>query len=192
MKDNGRHVGATVPVWDRLVRLLHWTLVLCVLLAWLSTFANLLPVFAGWHQPVGYVALAVVLLRLLWGVVARGRYARLAQFVRAPRPAWVYLRLLLQRREPRYVGHNPLGGWMVLALIACVLGLALSGWLYTSDRFWGDETVELVHTWLAWGMLGLIVLHVVGVLFTSLRHRENLVRAMFDGRKPAPGPHDVR
>src|SRR5207344_1558354 len=99
-----------------------------------------------------------------------------------------YLRQVLSGRAPRYIGHNPLGGWMIVALLACIAGLSLTGWLYTTDRFWGDETVETVHRLLAWGMLGLITLHVAGVVFTSLRHRENLVAAMFSGRKrPAAG-----
>ena len=185
-------MSARIRVWDRLVRVLHWTLVASTLLAWLSTFTGTaaFAALAGWHQPVGYVALAVVLLRLAWGGVG-GRYARWSQFVRPPVATLRYLRLLLQAREPRYIGHNPLGGWMVLALIACVLGLGLSGWLYTTDRFWGDETVERVHLWLAFWMLGLVALHVAGVLFTGWRHRENLVRALVDGDKPAPGPNDV-
>jgi cytochrome b len=95
------------------------------------------------------------------------------------------------RREPRYLGHNPLGAWMVLALMGCVIGLALTGWLYTTDRFFGDETVDAVHQVLAWTLLALIAAHLLGVIFTSLRHRENLVRAMFDGRKPAPRETDI-
>jgi cytochrome b len=67
----------------------------------------------------------------------------------------------------------------------------LSGWLYRSDRFWGDETVELVHRWLAWTMVGLVVVHVIGVLVVSRRHRENLVVAMIDGRKRMPSNDDI-
>src|SRR5262249_31715504 len=90
---------------------------------------------------------------------------------------------VLAAHEPRHLGHNPLGAWMILALFACVGGLALTGWLYTTDRFWGDETVERIHVALAWTMLSLVVLHVAGVLLASLRHRENLVAAMFSGEK---------
>lgn len=164
-------------VWDPLVRLMHWGLVLALWLSWLGSFA-----IPGVHQPAGYVALAIVLLRLLWGGIG-SRYARFAQFVRGPRATWSHLRALLQRREPRHLGHNPLGACMVLALLADVAGLALTGWLYTTDRFWGDASVEQAHRLLAWALLGLVVLHVAGVLFTSLRQRENLVAAMFSGDK---------
>ncbi len=177
--------GPPVTVWDRPVRLLHWALVLSVSGGWLST---LWP--GRWHQPLGYAALAVVLLRLLWSGFGN-RHARFTQFVRTPRSTRAYLRQWLQRREPRHIGHNPLGGWMIVALLGCVLGLSLTGWLYTTDGFWGDETVDRLHQALAWGLLGLIPLHLAGVLFTSLRQRENLVRAMLTGVKRAPGPGDV-
>ena len=175
----------TIRVWDRAVRVLHWALVGSVALAAISTVA-----LFGAHRPAGYVALAVVALRLLWGGIG-SRYARLAQFVRAPGATLRYARALAQHREPRYLGHNPLGGWMVVALMGCIAGLALTGWLYTTDAFWGDETVERVHRALAWALLGLVVAHVGGVLFTSLRQRENLVVAMLDGRKRAPAEHDI-
>lgn len=172
-------------VWDRAVRALHWVLVGAVALSALGLVA-----LFGVHQPAGYVALAAVVLRIVWGV--RGsHYARFAQFVRGPRAAWRYARAVAARREPRHLGHNPLGAWMVLALMACVAGLALTGWLYTTDAYWGDETVEAVHLALAWGLLGLVVVHVAGVIFTSLRHRENLVASMVHGRKRAPEGDDI-
>jgi cytochrome b len=175
----------TVETWDRVVRVLHWSLAASVAGGWITTWW-----FGGLHQRVGWLALALVLLRLAWGGLG-GPHARFSSFVRSPRATWAYLRLLLRRREPRYIGHNPLGGWMVIALLACVIGLAVTGWLYTTDWFWGDELVERIHTTLAWSVVVLVVLHVAGVLFTGRRHRENLVRAMIDGRKRRPGVDDI-
>jgi cytochrome b len=80
---------------------------------------------------------------------------------------------------------------MVVALLTCVGGTAFTGWLQTTDRYWGSEPLEIIHTWMAWGLLGLIALHLVGVVFTSLRHRENLALAMITGRKAAPHGDDV-
>ena len=177
--------GSTVRVWDRAVRLLHWTLVAAVALSALGLVA-----LFGVHQPAGYVALAAVLVRSVWGGVG-SRYARFAQFVRGPRAALRYARAVAAGREPRFIGHNPLGGWMVVALMLCVIGLALTGWLYTTDALFGDETVETIHRGLAWTLLGLVVAHVAGVLFTGLRHRENLVAAMFSGAKRAPAQDDI-
>lgn len=178
--------GASVRVWDRAVRVLHWTLVASIALSAVGLVA-----LFGVHQPAGYVGLAAVLLRIVWGAIGGNRYARFAQFVRGPRAALRYARAVVARREPRFIGHNPLGGWMVVALMLCVSGLALTGWLYTSDAFFGDETVETIHRGLAWTLLGLVVAHVSGVIFTGLRHRENLVAAMFSGAKRAPAKDDV-
>jgi cytochrome b len=74
---------------------------------------------------------------------------------------------------------------MIVALLLCVAALAVTGWLYTTDMFWGSEAVEDLHRALAWTLLALVSLHVIGVIFTSWRHRENLVKAMFDGEKAA-------
>lgn len=177
----------SVKVWDPLVRVLHWTLVAAVATAWCSTLGW---GFVRWHEPAGYVAIAVVVTRLAWGF-AGSRHARFAQFVRGPRATLRYAARLPRHEEPRYLGHNPLGGWMVLLLLAWVGSIGFTGWLYTTDAFWGEAWLDQLHSALAWGLLVLITLHVAGVVFTSRRHRESLVRAMLSGRKPAPGPGDV-
>jgi cytochrome b len=182
---NDRASPPTLRVWDRAVRALHWALVASVALAALSTV-----VLFGAHQPAGYAALAIVVLRGVWGVFG-GRYARLRQFVCGPRATLRYALAAARRREPRFLGHNPLGGWMVVALMLCVGALALTGWLYTTDAFWGDETVEQVHRALAWALLGLVVAHIAGVVYASVRHRENLVASMLNGRKRAPQSNDI-
>lgn len=174
-----------VPVWDRAVRSLHWLLAGAVAWAWISTLTG----FQA-HEAAGYVALAVLAARTAWGFVGSPP-ARFGRFVRRPRDTLAYVAQLRAGHEPRYLGHNPLGAWMVLALLACVAGTALTGWLYTTDAFWGMAWLEQLHRLLAWLLLGLIALHVTGVLVTSRRHRENLVRAMIDGRKPPPQQGDI-
>jgi len=173
---------ARVRVWDPLLRLLHWTVALSMLAAAVTT--------TWWveaHQPIGWVAAVAVALRVAWGFIG-SPHARLGQFMRSPRATWAYAQLWWQGREPRHVGHNPLGGWMALALWAWVLGLALSGWLYTTDRWFGDERVEWLHDALAWSLPVLVALHLGGVRRAGKRHQESLVRAMLDGRKrPAQG-----
>jgi cytochrome b len=176
---------STRRVWDPAVRVLHGALAACFVLGWTTT-----EWLGAWHQPVGWAALAIVVVRIGWGFTGPP-YARFAQFVRGPRRTLAYARLVMVAEEPRHIGHNPLGAWMILALLGCVAGLALTGWLYTTDRFWGDETVERVHVALAWAMLGLVSLHLAGVAVASFRHRENLVAAMFSGDKRAPREGDV-
>jgi cytochrome b len=169
-------------VWDAFVRIAHWTLVTCVLAAWFTREST--------HEWLGYAALAVVALRIVWGAIGP-RYARFAQFVRPPATTLAYARSVMARREPRYLGHNPLGGWMVIALLTAVTLTALSGWLSVTDRYWGVAWVQGTHEALANTLAGLVAVHVAGVAYTSLRHGENLVAAMVTGRKRAPGGGDV-
>jgi len=174
-----------MKVWDAIVRLSHGSLLAGVGAAWITSER-----WTAWHEPVGRAVLAVVALRVVWGFVG-SPYARFAQFVRSPAHTARYTARLLHRREPRYLGHNPLGGWMILALLACLVGTAATGWLFSTDRFWGDEVLQAFHRALACLLLGLIAVHVCGVFFASVRHRENLVRAMLSGSKRAPCEHDV-
>lgn len=181
MSAPGHATGVEVYVWDPLVRAGHWLLVAAVAAAWFTRHGG-----GIWHDVTGYVALAIVALRLLWGRFG-SRHARFGDFLRGPRATWRYARQMMRRAEPPHVGHNPLGGWMIVALLVTVALVSLSGWLYTTDRFWGVAWVEAVHSLLADALLVLVAVHVAGVLYASWRHRENLVAAMIHGRKPAGG-----
>lgn len=174
-----------MKVWDLPVRALHLALIAGVAGAWLTS-----ETWTQWHNAVGYAVLVVVLLRLLWAAVGN-TYARFGQFVRGPRETFGYLASLLRGRASRHLGHNPLGGWMVLLLLGCVAATGATGWLCTTDRYWGDEAMFALHTTLAWTLLGLVALHVTGVLTMSFQHRENLVAAMLHGRKREPHERDV-
>jgi cytochrome b len=80
---------------------------------------------------------------------------------------------------------------MVVALIASVGATAFTGWLLTTNAFWGVSWAQHLHSLVADGVLGLVALHVGGVALASLRHRENLVAAMLTGTKRSPEPGDV-
>jgi cytochrome b len=170
-----------VPIWDVVVRLLHAVLIVSLSLL----VVGLLTSWAVVHQPAGYTALGAVLLRTVWGFVGRN-HARFGDFVHRPATTWAYAKRLAQGRAPRHVGHNPLGGWMVIALLLCVAALGVTGWLYTTDMFWGSATLEFAHQILAWTLLGLVTLHVLAAMVMSWHHRENLVAAMIHGDKHAP------
>ncbi len=172
--------GPTIPVWDPFVRLAHWLLASSILAAWLTRAG-----WGRWHEWIGYVSVAVVAARIAWGIWGPGN-ARFAAFVRAPAITWRYTREVLRAREPRHIGHNPLGGWMIVALLFTVTLVGATGWLYTTDRFWGVTWVESLHAVLADALLALVGLHVAGVLYASFRHRENLVGSMVSGRKRGP------
>lgn len=172
-------------VWTVSIRLLHWLLVTSVVASWWTRHG-----YGSIHEWLGYCALAVVALRVVMGLVGHGP-GRFARFVRAPARVWRYARSVVRGDAPRYLGHNPLGGWMAVALLVMVAAVSGSGWLYTTDRFWGLEWVENLHDGLTWALIGLVALHVSGVIHASLRHRENLAAAMLHGRKRAPEPGDV-
>ncbi|MFB9246406.1 cytochrome b/b6 domain-containing protein [Massilia antarctica] len=171
-------------IWDAPVRLLHWSLVASILAAWITSGQTGMA-----HEYIGYAAAAIVAARLLWGFTGN-RYARFGQFVRAPAPTVAYLRAVAKGRAARHLGHNPLGGAMVLALLTCVSLLALSGWAATTDLLWGYAWPVRLHVGIAWTLVGLVALHVSGVVFTGWQHRENLIIAMITGRKKPPAPGD--
>jgi cytochrome b len=142
------------------------------------------------HEWTGYLAAALVVARIGWGFFG-ARYARFTQFVRSPNGVIAYFKAVATGREPRFIGHNPAGGAMILALLAGILLIATSGWALTTDALWGSSDAQGVHEFLAHGALLLVALHVAGVGLASFRHRENLVRAMIVGFKRAAAPGDV-
>ncbi len=166
-----------VPVWDLAVRVLHWSLVLTVAAAWLTRHSP-----GTWHEWLGYAALAIVAARTIWGFAGSGN-ARFADFVRSPAATAAYARDVFAGHEARFIGHNPLGGWMVVALLALVALVGASGWMYTTDRFWGVPWVEELHETLSDILFAFVGLHIAGVVFSSVRHRENLAASMLHGRK---------
>ena len=134
--------------------------------------------------------LRFVAFRLLYGVIG-SHYARFAQFVRGPRTTAAYAADVVRHRERRYIGHNPVGAVMVVALLLVMAAIATTGFMMTTDAYWGVEWVEDPHEMLANLMLVLVALHVAGVVWASIAHQENLVRAMVTGRKRAAEPGDV-
>jgi cytochrome b len=172
-------------VWDPVVRVGHWALVASIVLAWLTRKGG-----GAWHEWIGYASLALVALRITWGWVG-SRYARFSQFVRSPSDTWRYAGAVLRAGAPRYIGHNPLGAWMIVALLANIALVGFTGWLYTTNAYWGEKWLEDLHNSLANSLLVLVAGHVAGVVVTSFVHRENLVAAMIHGRKRPPDRGDA-
>jgi cytochrome b len=166
-----------VRVWDPLVRFFHWSLVLSFAVAWLSANS-----WENVHAWAGYAAGGLIVLRIIWGFVGTP-YARFAHFVRSPGATLAYLRAIATGSEARHIGHNPAGGAMIVALILGMGGTALTGYLLTTDAFWGNEWMAHLHHWSAHGLIILVGVHLAGVALASYRHRENLVRAMIVGKK---------
>lgn len=166
----------TVRVWDPLVRLLHWSLAACVFGAFLVEEGDTA------HRVLGYIAMGLVALRVLWGFFGTP-HARFRDWVRGPRAVSRYLHERLTGSSRRRLGHNPAAGVVMLTLLAGVVLVGVTGWMLTLDAFWGAQWLENLHEVLAWGLLGLIGLHVLAALVESFHYRENLIAAMLHGRK---------
>jgi cytochrome b len=191
---------ASTIVWDLPTRLFHWTLVVLILLQYLSGEFGLIPM--AWHYWLGYATLALVVFRILWGFFG-STTSRFASFVRGPGAVLRYVREIAAGREARVVGHNPLGGWSVLLMLASVAVQSVSGLFSTddltetgplADRV-SDATVEWmtrVHHLNRWILELLIALHVAAVLMHWAIRRDNLVAAMVHGRRRGGSDDRVR
>ena len=177
---------ARTLVWDAPLRVFHWLLAASFAVAWLSSESERWQLV---HVTAGYTMAGLVAFRVLWGLVGT-RHARFSDFVRSPWQAVDYLVTLAERRPQHHTGHNPAGGLAILALLALATLTALTGWANYNEI--AGHWMEEVHEVLASTMLGLVALHVVAVVASSLLHKENLVAAMIHGRKPVPPAEGIR
>jgi cytochrome b len=204
-----------LAVWDPIVRYGHWALVVAFAIAFLTAEEEGGSPHAL-HVWGGYIAGAIVVLRVLWGFVGP-KYARFSNFVCGPISAALYLVDVFRGHARRYLGHSPAGGAMVIALLVCLAGTVATGVVAYGERgkgplaadgaaiatvAQGEENeggggtaegakgsasiVSELHGALANMTLALVVLHVLGVGLASYAHRENLVSAMLTGKKRAP------
>lgn len=200
-------VERSVKVWDMFVRLFHWLLAACFVVAYVSEGEPL------WlHSWTGYVIAILIGLRVIWGVTGP-QYARFAEFIYRPGSVLGYLRGLITGKAKRYLGHSPAGGAMVVALLVALAGTAGSGMALhavrnnagplaglivapTVDQAIADDSakdgkrprkpgraLKEVHEIFANLTLVLVLAHLGGVVLASWAHRENLARSMVDGRK---------
>jgi len=170
----------SVKVWDLFVRVCHWLLVILFAVAWYSG-----GIWDNPHLAAGYFIFGLVVARIVWGFVG-SRHARFSDFIYGPRTILLHIADMLRMRAPRYLGHNPAGGAMVIMLLATLIVVCISGVMMTTDAFWGVKWVDRLHETASTIALVLVALHVGGVIFASIEHGENLVRAMITGRKRTP------
>jgi cytochrome b len=175
--DASAEAGSTVKVWDPVVRLFHWSLVVTFTIAWL-TGDELKRV----HEWAGYAIVGLLVIRILWGFVGT-TYARFGNFLYRPSTVMRFLIDTARFRAKRYLGHNPAGGAMVAALMTILAVTTTTGIMMTSDAYWGVEWVEDVHEIAANLAIALVGLHLAGVFVASAEHRENLIGAMITGWK---------
>lgn len=186
-----------VSVWDLPTRLFHWLLVLLVTVSLITGNVGGLQGMDV-HTLVGYAVLALVLFRVVWGFVG-SRHSRFSDFVAGPRQILAYARGLLSGAHRQALGHNPLGGLSVLALLASLLVQAGTGLFANDDilvegplasrisKSLSDALTE-VHEINATVLYVLIGVHLSAIIYYAIAHRENLVRPMITGWKAWTGP----
>ncbi|XDA99781.1 cytochrome b/b6 domain-containing protein [Sulfitobacter sp. LCG007] len=171
-----------IKVWDPVVRVFHWSLVLAF-----GVNALVIDDDTKLHQWIGWTVLILVGCRILWGFVGSD-HARFSDFPPSFADSLDQLSEMASGRRTVHLGHTPLGAFMIYNLILSLLVVCLSGWLMTTDAFWGEEWPEALHE-LAVHWVELSVLaHVLAVVFESRRLRINLPRAMVTGYKDMPDP----
>ena len=169
-----------VPVWDPVIRVFHWTLVVSLLLNY-----SILEDGDPPHTWVGYLVLVLLAVRIVWGFLGP-QNARFRDFW----PTADRLRRCVQQHlrgdHPSPDRHNPLGGLMILALLTGVLLTGITGWLLTWDMFWGESWLESLHELFAESVMTLACVHVVVVFLLSKFGPHNLIRTMLTGYREEP------
>jgi cytochrome b len=184
-----------VKVWDLPVRIFHWLLVIAFVIAYITEED-----FLTLHVWAGYLIIFLLLFRLIWGFIGN-EYAQFKNFLCSPITSFTYLKQLLARKNKRYIGHNPAGSAMILMLLTSILATCLTGlvmlevisvpqgaklgsdfisWIIQSGN---GESVEEIHEFFANFSVFLVLIHIAGVIFESILHKENLARAMLTGEK---------
>jgi cytochrome b len=175
-----------ILVWDLPTRLFHWLLAGTFAGAWLTADSER---WIDVHVMLGYTFAGLIAFRLVWGLVGT-RYARFSSFVSGPSAVMRYFKSILTLQPEHHVGHNPAGGWAVLALLGLGAVTALSGYATFND--YGGHWLEELHEGAASAMLALVFVHIGAVVLSSFIHRENLARAMVTGLKRGIAAEAIR
>ena len=170
----------SVKVWDWPVRVFHWTLAASVIGAYVTGESE---DFERLHHTLGWVAAGLIAFRVVWGLVGT-RYARFSEFIRGPAQVWAYIKSLRSGQPQHFVGHNPVGAVAVILLMGLTALSIYTGWLALAED--AAEWLEEAHEIAANTLITVVLVHVIGVLWSSRTHGENLLKAMLTGRKTAP------
>lgn len=170
-------------IWPLNARVLHALLATALLVSFAFQKVD-----GPWHEWPGYVALATALARVLYGLMPSSRqtpayYTRFKMFLKSPRETALFFRRMLARSDPRYLGHNPVMGWWVVAVLVCAVVAGATGWLMLTDAFFGVAWLSDLHGWSGFAIATLVCLHWFGLGYASWRYRENVFASMWHGQK---------
>ena len=199
-----------IKVWDILIRIFHWSLVIAFFIAYFTGEEE-----NNWHIYAGYTVLGLISFRVIWGFIGT-KHARFSDFIYSPQSVFQYLIGLIKKHPKHYLGHNPAGGWMVILLLTSLFIVTVSGLkVYAIEEGKGplansseitfisesyangdeyeykekeehedeEELWEEVHEGATNFTIVLILLHIIGVIASSKLHKENLIKAMITGKK---------
>ncbi|MEW5909747.1 MAG: cytochrome b/b6 domain-containing protein [Thermodesulfobacteriota bacterium] len=194
-KNPGKTNLNAIKVWDIPTRIFHWLLVGLLLISFVTV--TLGPNTMPYHEGCGIGILGVLVFRLIWGIIG-GYHSRFTSFVRGPREVGQYASTFLTTKGSRYLGHNPLGGWSVLAMLGAALLQAVTGLFANDDIFtegplypYVDKIVSdqltTIHRLNSYLIMGLVAVHILAILFYLVVKRENLIRPMITGIKSWDG-----
>lgn len=191
-----------IHVWDLPTRLFHWALAVLFVVSIVSVKMGNMEL----HEKSGIALLTLIAFRIVWGFVG-GRFARFASFLAGPKAVAAYLLRLRPGDGMRHLGHNPLGGWSVIAMLASVGTQAVTG-LFADDGIMTQGPLAMrassatttlmtrIHHLNEYVMYSLVALHILAVMYYLIARKDNLVRPMLTGYKAgdpsAPGPGGTR
>ncbi|MBL4911380.1 MAG: cytochrome b/b6 domain-containing protein [Alteromonadaceae bacterium] len=182
-----------ISVWDPLIRIFHWTLVISFFTAYFTEDD-----FQTIHTWAGYTIISLLLVRILWGFIGT-KHAKFSDFIYSKQQIINFIKDTINLKAKRYIGHNPAGGAMIfLLLLSLIMTISTGLFLFAISEGqgplapliannWSDfeDTFEELHEFFANFTLFLIFVHVVGVVIESFIHKENLIRSMINGKKLA-------
>ena len=180
-------------VWDLPLRLFHWLLVLCMTASWITADPG--GTSMQIHMYFGYTTIGLLLFRIIWGFIGP-RHARFSSFLQGPSGIWRYAKSLAAGTMIQTVGHNPLGGIMVIVMLVLVGAQAATGLFASDDILWSGpyngavsaataDKLTSFHDLNFNVILAAVALHIMAVAFYFLVKKQNLIGAMFHGKKLA-------
>jgi cytochrome b len=183
---NASNKKQAILVWDFPVRVFHWLLAISFAGAWLTSEGEALQLI---HYAFGYSACAMILFRIVWGVVGT-RYARFTQFIKGPTETGQHIKSLLVGKQSLDPGHNPAGALAMISLMVLILLIDLTGYWIVKDVLGG--WMSGAHEAIANLAFGFVLIHVAAAIIMSLLQRENLVKSMFTGMKQGSPEQAIR
>jgi cytochrome b len=168
----------TENLWDPLVRLFHWSIALIFIANYFFNEAG-----ETWHQWLGYIAVAWLVVRFLWGFWGMGA-ARWSDFFPTRANLGLHISTLWKRKPYHRMGHSPLGALVMILMMLCILLLGISGYMMQEvDYFWGEDWLEDLHELIANSLMALVVIHIIAAIVESIRLKENLPLSMITGKR---------